>query len=148
MQCCCHLIGVMAIDRRWSPSKLWGAHRSYKYLCGSMKRPATPVNTGKPAAMNLAWRSAALIVALLFGDAFAIALGGQKFTVTPDKRQAQDLVRLAALHTQPHSSNIFSGDMGRALLVRTRRAYLPLHRRIPSMAASGGRPLERCSTKD
>lgn len=42
--------------------------------------------------MYLAWRSAALTVALLFGDAFAIALGGQKLTVTPDKRQVQDLV--------------------------------------------------------
>lgn len=43
--------------------------------------------------MYLTWRPVALIVALLFGDAFAIALSGQKFTVTPDKSQAQDLVR-------------------------------------------------------
>lgn len=98
--------------------------------------------------MYVAWHSVALVVAFLFGDALAIALGGQKFTVTPDKRQAQDLVRTTYLYTRFRSSNIFSGDMGRALLVRTRRTYLPLHRRVPSMAASGGRPLEGCSTKD
>ena len=43
--------------------------------------------------MYLPWPSLGLIVALLFGDALAIALGGKKFTVIPDKRQAQDLVR-------------------------------------------------------
>lgn len=34
----------------------------------------------------------ALIFTLFFSNGLAIALGGQKFTVTPDKRQAQDLV--------------------------------------------------------
>lgn len=88
--------------------------------------------------MYLTWRSVALTAAFLFGDAFAIALGGQKFTVTPDKRQAQDLVRTNVLDTQPHSSDGFEGDLGRAFPVRTRRAYLPLHWRVPSMAASSG----------
>jgi hypothetical protein len=43
--------------------------------------------------MHLTWNSLVLIVTLFFSDAVAIALGGQKFTVQPDKRQAQDLVR-------------------------------------------------------
>jgi len=55
--------------------------------------------------MYLTWQSVALIVALLFGDAFAIVLDGQKFTVTPDKRQAQDLVRKQRLDSPQYSSN-------------------------------------------
>lgn len=43
--------------------------------------------------MYLTWHSVALTAALLFGDGLAIVLGGQGFAVTPDKRQAQDLVR-------------------------------------------------------
>jgi hypothetical protein len=58
-------------------------------------------DAGKLAAMYLTWHSVALTVALLFGDALAIALSGQKFTTTPDKRQAQDLVRTQRLHSSP-----------------------------------------------
>jgi hypothetical protein len=57
--------------------------------------------------MYLTWRSVALTVALLFGDALAIALGGQKFTVTSDKRQTQDLVRTQRFHPSSYSSNDF-----------------------------------------
>jgi len=55
--------------------------------------------------MYLTWRSVALTAALLFSDALAIALGGQKFTVIPDKRQAQDLVRTQHLDLPPCCSN-------------------------------------------
>jgi hypothetical protein len=55
--------------------------------------------------MYLTWRSVVFTAALLFGDALAIALGGQKFTVIPDKRQAQDLVRTHRLDLPLCSSN-------------------------------------------
>ena len=42
--------------------------------------------------MYLTWHLVVLTFGILFGNALAIALGGQKFTVVPDKRQAQDLV--------------------------------------------------------
>jgi len=54
--------------------------------------------------MYFTWQSVALIVALLFSDAFAIVLDGQKFTVTPDKRQAQDLVRKQRLDSPQYSN--------------------------------------------
>lgn len=62
--------------------------------------------------MYLTWRPVALIVALIFGDAFAIALSGQKFTVTPDKRQAQDLVRNQRLESPQFVPNSSEGYMG------------------------------------
>jgi hypothetical protein len=59
------------------------------------------------------WNLVALIVTLLFSDAFAIALGGQKFTVIPDKRQAQDLVRTQRVDSHScFSSDDFKGDLG------------------------------------
>jgi hypothetical protein len=44
--------------------------------------------------MYQSWHAVALVAACVFINTFAIALGGQKFTDTPDKRQVQDLVRL------------------------------------------------------
>jgi hypothetical protein len=86
--------------------------------------------------MYLTCHSLVLIVALFFSDAFAIALGGQKFTVQPDKRQAQDLVRRRLLNLLPQPSDDSTGNLGRTFSVRTRRAYLPLHWRVPSLASS------------
>jgi hypothetical protein len=86
--------------------------------------------------MYLTWHSLVVIVALFSSDAFAIALGGRKFTVQPDKRQAQDLVRRQLLNLLPQPSDDYVGNMGRTFAVRTRRAYLPLHWRISSLATS------------
>jgi hypothetical protein len=76
-------------------------HRSSGELTGPISTFVEPRNTYHVAAMYLTWHSVALTVALLFGDALAIALSGQKFTTTPDKRQAQDLVRTQRLHSSP-----------------------------------------------
>jgi len=62
--------------------------------------------------MYVLWQPVALLTVLLFGDALAIALGGQKFTVTPDKRQAQDLVSTYWLDPLQRSSNDFQGHLG------------------------------------
>jgi hypothetical protein len=62
--------------------------------------------------MYVFWKSVVTIAALLFGDGLAIALGGYKFTVTPDKRQAQDLVSMYRLNAPQRSSNDFQGHLG------------------------------------